>query len=77
MKNKKWREKDKKILTERVKEKYLMIRKMRLNLIKVDPMIAENKKYQKELKRVQKLQEKKKRQEDQLKRKAVNEEATP
>ena len=77
MKNKKWREKDKKILAERVKEKYLMIRKMRLNLIKVDPMIAENKKYQKELKRVQKLQEKKKRQEDQLKRKAVNEEATP
>jgi len=36
----------------RVKEKYLTIMKMRLNLIKIDPMIAENKKYQKELKRI-------------------------
>lgn len=37
---------------------------MRLNLIKVDPMIAENKRYQKELKRVQKNKEKKKKQEE-------------
>lgn len=35
---KKWREKDKKMLFERVKEKYLMFRKMRINIIRVDPM---------------------------------------
>jgi hypothetical protein len=35
---KKWREKDKKILFERVKEKYLLFRKMRINIIRVDPL---------------------------------------
>jgi len=35
---KKWREKDKKMLFERVKEKYLLFRKMRINIIRVDPM---------------------------------------
>lgn len=35
---KKWREKDKKLLFERVKEKYLMFRKMRINIVRVDPM---------------------------------------
>jgi hypothetical protein len=44
---KKWKEKDKKILLDRVKEKYLTIKKMRMNLIRVDPMIAENKRYEK------------------------------
>jgi thymidylate kinase len=36
-KQKKWREKDKKQLFERVKEKYLMYRKMRVNIVRVDP----------------------------------------
>ena len=35
---KKWREKDKKMLFERIKEKYLMFRKMRINIVRVDPM---------------------------------------
>jgi hypothetical protein len=34
---KKWREKDKKQLFEKVKEKYLMFRKMRINIVRVDP----------------------------------------
>lgn len=33
---KKWREKDKKLLFERVKEKFLLFRKMRINLVRVD-----------------------------------------
>jgi hypothetical protein len=45
MKVKKWREIDKKTLVNRIKEKYLTIMKMRLNLVKVDPMIAETKRY--------------------------------
>lgn len=36
-KARKWREKDKKQLFERVKEKYLLFRKMRMNVIRVDP----------------------------------------
>ncbi len=36
-KQKKWREKDKRMLFERVKEKYLQLRKMRVNIIRVDP----------------------------------------
>lgn len=51
---KKWRERDKKTLYDNVKEKYQQIMKLRMNLIKVDPMIAETKRYQKELKRIQK-----------------------
>lgn len=35
---KKWREKDKKMLFERIKERYLMFRKMRVNIMRVDPM---------------------------------------
>jgi hypothetical protein len=54
VKNKKWKEKDKRILLEGVKDKYLLIKKMRMNLIKVDPMINENKKFNKELKRIKK-----------------------
>ena len=34
---KKWREKDKKTLFERVKERFNLIRKLRINIIKVDP----------------------------------------
>ena len=34
---KKWRERDKKMLFEQVKEKYLMFRKMRVNLVRIDP----------------------------------------
>lgn len=60
-KKKKWKEKDKRILLERVKEKYLQIKKMRFNIQKIDPMVNEQKRYQKELKRVQKLNEKRKR----------------
>ena len=51
-KKKKWREKDKRTLLERVKEKYLAIKKMRFNLCKVNPMIQETRRYQKELKRI-------------------------
>lgn len=43
-KQKKWREKDKKILFERVKDKYLMFRKLRVNLIRVDPLKKQYKK---------------------------------
>lgn len=56
MKSKKWKEKDKKILMERVKEKYLLIKKMRVNMIRVDPMITETKRHEKELKRIKKAQ---------------------
>lgn len=35
---KKWREKDKKMLFERIKERYLMFRRMRVNVVRVDPM---------------------------------------
>ena len=58
MKAKKWKEKDKRTLLERVKEKYLNIRKMRFNLLKVNPMIAEERRFQKELKRIAKAKEK-------------------
>jgi hypothetical protein len=44
-----------------VKDKYLAIKKLRFNLIKVNPMIAETKRYEKELKRIQKLKEKKRK----------------
>lgn len=55
----KWRERDKRVLFERIKEKYLGIKKLRINLIRVDPMVAEQKRYEKEVKRVQKYQQKK------------------
>ena len=58
-KTKKWKEKDKKMLLDRVKDKYLTIKKMRMNLVKIDPMIAENKRYEKQVKRYQKQQAKK------------------
>ena len=45
-KNKKWREKDKKTLFERIKDKYLMLRKLRINVIRVDPMKKHVKKSQ-------------------------------
>lgn len=34
----KWREKDRKILLERVKERYIQILKLRLNIVYIDPM---------------------------------------
>lgn len=34
---KKWREKDKKTLFERVKERYLQYRRMKVNVIRIDP----------------------------------------
>lgn len=34
---KKWREKDKKMLFEAVKERYLQYRKMRVNVVRIDP----------------------------------------
>jgi len=55
------------MLLERVKDKYLAIKKLRFNLIKINPMIAETKRYEKELKRIQKLKEKKRKQELQIK----------
>ena len=36
---KKWREKDKKILFERVKERYLQYRKMKVNVTRMNPTI--------------------------------------
>ena len=43
-KAKKWREKDKKQLFERVKEKYLQFKKMRINIIRIDPFKKQKKK---------------------------------
>jgi hypothetical protein len=34
---KKWKEKDKKVLLEKVKERYLLMRKLRINIVRVDP----------------------------------------
>lgn len=67
LKAKKWREVDKKNLTNRIKEKYLTIMKMRLNLINVDPMIQEHKRYQREVRRIQKSEDKRKKQEQAIK----------
>jgi predicted metal-dependent hydrolase len=36
-KTKKWREKDKKTLFEKVKERYLQYRKMKVNIVRLDP----------------------------------------
>lgn len=52
MKAKKWSKNDIKALMNRVKEKYITIMKMRINMTKVDPMIAEKKRFQKEIKRI-------------------------
>ena len=35
----KWRDKDKKILFERVRERFLQLMKLRVNVLRVDPMI--------------------------------------
>ena len=40
----KWREKDKKILYDRVRDRYLQLLKLRFNILKVDPMIKIKKK---------------------------------
>lgn len=45
VKKKKWRDKDKRMLLEQVKEKYLAIRKMRFNILRVDPMVNEQKRF--------------------------------
>jgi hypothetical protein len=42
---KKWTKNDIKTLMNRVKEKYLDIMRMRINLVRIDPMIAETKRY--------------------------------
>ena len=65
VKEKKWREKDKSHLLNKVRDKYISIMKMRINLELFDPMIAENKRYKREVKRLQKEQQK--RQEIQVK----------
>jgi hypothetical protein len=52
VKSKKWKEKDKKILLDRVKNIYLNIKKIRMNIIKVDPMIDERKRHEKHKKRI-------------------------
>ena len=65
-KAKKWKERDKRLLLERVKEKYLDIRKMRFNLIKIDPMLNEERRYQRELKRLAKAKDKRRKRENQL-----------
>jgi len=44
-----------------VKEKYLTIMRMRLNLVNYNPMIAENKRYKREIKKMQKEEEKRKK----------------
>jgi hypothetical protein len=66
VKAKKWKERDKRLLLERVKEKYLDIRKMRFNLIKIDPMLNEERRYQRELKRLAKAKDKRRKRENQL-----------
>lgn len=60
-KNKKWTKNDIKILMSRVKEKYLDIMKMRINLVRIDPMIHEKKRYHKEMRRMLKQEEKRKK----------------
>ena len=39
-----WKDKDRKILFERVRDKYLLLFKLRVNILKVDPMIKIKKK---------------------------------
>lgn len=34
---KKWKEKDKKLLLEKVKERYFLMRKLRVNIVRIDP----------------------------------------
>jgi len=68
---KKWTKNDIKTLMSKVKEKYLDIMKMRINLVRVDPMIEETKRYNREMRRLQKQEEKKKKKENQLKQKEV------
>ena len=43
---KKWKEKDKKILLDRVKEKFLLLRRLKINVVKIDPNKKKNRKYQ-------------------------------
>jgi hypothetical protein len=61
VKAKKWTKNDIKTLMARVKEKYLAIIKMRINLVRMDPMIAEKKRYNREVRRLQKQEEKRKK----------------
>ena len=58
----KWREKDKKILYDRVRDRYLQLLKLRFNVIKVDPMIKIKKKQER-------LQKKKESQQKQVEKK--------
>jgi len=51
-KPKKWTKIDVKMLMTRVKDKYLDIMKMRINIMRVDPMIAETKRYHKAMRRI-------------------------
>ena len=58
----KWREKDKKILYDRVRDRYLQLVKLRFNLLRVDPMI-------KIKKRQERMQKKKENQMKQVEKK--------
>ena len=40
----KWRDKDKKLLFERVRDRFLQLMKLRVNVLRVDPMIKIKKK---------------------------------
>lgn len=54
VKQRKWTKNEIKVLMGRVKEKYLDIMRMRINCVRVDPMIAETKRYYKEVRRLRK-----------------------
>ena len=47
----KWKEKDKKVLYEKVREKFIQLIKLKLNVIRVDPMVKIKKKQEKLLKK--------------------------
>lgn len=46
MSEKKWKEKDKKILLERVKDKFIQLRKLTINIVRIDPSKKKNRKFQ-------------------------------
>ena len=62
----KWKDKDKKILFERVRDRYLQLFKLRVNVLRVDPMVKImkkqsmlEKKNQKEMRKIEKMRKEK------------------
>ena len=54
VKERKWKEKDKNALLNKVRDKYISIMNMRISMEMVDPMVAKKKRYKREVKRLQK-----------------------